>query len=576
MNISIWKFLKDSAKPFKLILLGIGACVCINSASISIFHLISKYLIDALNFASKDMLKISSAYKYIILLMLSILLYESSNRLRDYFQLQMIPKLRKNVIDKLSGGTLFYPYEYFQSFAPTKFVHSMFQLSESTADIFIDYAADFLKTICSLIFSCLLLYTINTQLVYFAIIWILTWSLACCVLAKRTRSISYTLSDLKSSLSSKWTNTFDNIDSVYVYNGSSKELEKNKSYSSLVMKQDKKLQTFILKVMSVQGLVTLFITSGALFYMVSLFKVGLATTGDFILLTESIYTINMNLWEFSQDLSWLMSDLGKIRQGLDMCKTNTKKHIGNAQTINPKNWDLKLNNISFSYSDKEIFSNDDELIIPSGKKIALVGSSGSGKSTFVKLMLGLINPQQGEIFIGQNNISHMNEYELREKFALIPQDPKLFCDTVFNNIKYGSFDAIKEEVIVAAKKAQIHDFIETLPEKYDTVIQNNSLSGGQRQRLMIARGLLRNAKIFIFDESTSALDTITEKEILDAIKEIDNSRTKFIIAHRLYTIRDVDQILVFKNGRIVQTGVHDDLVKTDGLYKQLYQIQTQG
>ncbi len=576
--MNMLNFFKNVIKPFKLILVGIAICVCANAAAISLFHLITKHVVDALSMAFVDMSKIGLAYKCVFFLIATVFLYDFSGRARDYLQLQMIPKLRKHIIDMLCGNTLSYMYEYFQGFTPTKFVYSVFQSSDSTADIFIDYAADFLKMACSLLFSCILLFSVNTNLGYFAIIWILVWNILCFILAVKTNKMSYKLADLRSSLSSRWTNTFDNIESVFVYNGAKKELEKNQTHSFEVMTQEKKLATFLLKIMSTQSFVVLIISSAIFFYMLSLFKVGLVTPGDFVLVAETIHAISSQLWEFSQDLSWLMTDIGRIRQSLDMCKTREKPNKINSdiQKINFKNYDVKAQNIAFAYGDKEIFSHDGELKIEQGKTVALVGSSGSGKTTFIKLMLGLISPQQGQITLGQNSIQHMNPHSLRDNFALIPQDPKLFVDTVLNNIRYGSFDAIKEEVIAAAKKAQIHEFIETLPNQYETTIENTSLSGGQRQRLMIARGLLRDAKIFIFDESTSALDTITEKDILNAIKDIDSSKTKFIIAHRIYTIKNADIILVFHNGRIIQQGTHEELVKVDDLYKKLYEIQLNG
>ncbi|QEK38579.1 ABC transporter ATP-binding protein [Candidatus Cytomitobacter primus] len=574
-KVNMLSFFYNIIRPFKWVFFGIIICVGITSLSVYSFFWFMKYLVDALTVCSTDMSKIGDVYKYAIFVISTIMIYETSARLREYLQLQMIPKMKKNIIDSLSGKTFAYSYNFFQNFTPAKFVYAVLQTSESTADIFIDYAVDFLKTIFSLSLACVSLFYVDIYLGYLGLIWIAIWMFAGFLLSKKTHTMSYKLADLRSSLSAKWNNTFDNIDSVFVYNGSENELAKNQKNSTDVMNQDKKLSKYIFKVMSVQGSVVVGITGIAFLYMIGLFKKGVITPGDFLLVGETIHHISHNLWEFAQDLSWLVTDIGRIKQGLDMSTSDSIQRNGEIQKINFKNHDIKIQNISFAYSDKEVFSHDGILNIPQGKKIALVGSSGSGKSTFVKLMLGLEYPQKGEIFLGQNNTKYMNEYDLRENFALIPQDPKVFEDTIFNNIRYGSFSATREEVIEYAKKAQIHNFIMTLPDQYETMIKNTSLSGGQRQRLMIARGLLRNAKVFIFDESTSALDTITEKDILNAIEEIDSSKTKFIIAHRLYTIKNSDHILVFQHGKIVQQGSHDSLILQNGLYQELYKIQIQ-
>ncbi|QEK37937.1 ABC transporter ATP-binding protein [Candidatus Cytomitobacter indipagum] len=573
-RINLIEFLHNAIKPYRLIFAGVILCVGISSLSVYGFFWSIKYLLDTLSECTKDMSKIGNAYKFSALSISFIAAYELSARIREYLQLKMIPNIKKNIIDEVAGKTFSYSYNFFQNFTPTKFVYSAFQVSESTSDLFVDYIVDFLKTGFSLTLACITLFYVNSTLGYLGISWILIWMLSSVLLSKITYSMSYKLSDLRSSLSAKWTNTFDNIDSVFVYNGVEKELEKNKAYSEKVMNQDRKLYKFILLIFSSQSVVTVLITIFAFFYMLRLFKYGLTTPGDFMLVGEIIHNISHNLWEFAQDLSWLISDIGRIRQGLDMAHSDSIQRENQIQKINFSNYDISMQDISFSYNDKEVFSHDGILKIKQGSKIALVGSSGSGKSTFVRLLLGLIYPQKGEIFLGQNKTSHMNEYELRENFALIPQDPKVFEDTILSNIRYGSFESTKDEAMEASQKAQIHDFIMTLPKQYETEIKNNSLSGGQRQRLMIARGLLRNAKIFIFDESTSALDTITERDILNAIEEIDPSKTKFIIAHRLYTIKNADHILVFDDGKIVQQGNHESLISKEGLYKELYQIQT--
>ncbi|MCT4648224.1 MAG: ATP-binding cassette domain-containing protein, partial [Carboxylicivirga sp.] len=238
------------------------------------------------------------------------------------------------------------------------------------------------------------------------------------------------------------------------------------------------------------------------------------------------------------------------------------------------NSQIEYRNINFAYEDVNALK-DVSLTIPQRKSIALVGQSGSGKTTFVDLLPRVYDVQQGGIFIDGINIKDLKLFDLRELMGNVNQEAILFNDTIYNNITFGVENATKEEVINAAKVANAHDFIVNTEDGYQTVIgdRGSKLSGGQRQRLSIARAILKNPPILILDEATSALDTESERLVQDALEHLMQNRTSLVIAHRLSTVRNADMICVFNEGQIVETGTHDELIQKDGIYKKLHSMQ---
>lgn len=241
---------------------------------------------------------------------------------------------------------------------------------------------------------------------------------------------------------------------------------------------------------------------------------------------------------------------------------------------------ISFNNVTFTYPNKAkpVFENI-SIAIRAGERVALVGPSGGGKTTFVRLVQRLYDVHGGSITIDGQATTEVTQKSLRSAIAVVPQDPILFHRSVKDNIAYGCSAATLEEVRVAARQANIDDFVMELPQQYETLVGERGikLSGGERQRVAIARAILSNRKILILDEATSSLDSVSERAVQDAIHTVIQGRTSIMIAHRLSTIRDADRILVFHEGRIAEEGTHLDLVtKTDGMYAGFYEIQAGG
>lgn len=240
--------------------------------------------------------------------------------------------------------------------------------------------------------------------------------------------------------------------------------------------------------------------------------------------------------------------------------------------------EISFKNVDFSYVPGKQVLYDFNLDVKPGQKIALVGATGSGKTTVVNLLMRFYPIDKGEILIDGDSIYDISRSELRKNTAIVLQDTVLFSDTILNNIKYARPEATEQEVIEAAKMANIHSYIDKLPQKYNTVLKRAgaSLSQGQRQLITIARAILANPKILILDEATSSVDTRTERKIQDAMVTLMKNRTSLIIAHRLSTIQDADKIVVMDNGRVVELGSHNELLDKKGYYYNLYMTQFAG
>ena len=236
---------------------------------------------------------------------------------------------------------------------------------------------------------------------------------------------------------------------------------------------------------------------------------------------------------------------------------------------------VTFDHVKFGYHEDKVIIKDFSAKVEQGKKIAIVGPTGAGKTTLVKLLMRYYDLNSGEIKIDGVNIKNFKRDDLRSLFAMVLQDTWAFNGTVMENIRYGNLEATDEEVIKAAKAAQVDHFVRTFSEGYNTVLNEDStnISQGQKQLLTIARAFLVNPKILILDEATSSVDTRTELQIQKAMDELMKGRTSFVIAHRLSTVRDADLILVINEGDIVEQGTHEELLAKGGFYEKLYNSQ---
>ena len=315
------------------------------------------------------------------------------------------------------------------------------------------------------------------------------------------------------------------------------------------------------------------------FVLIGMAQAGQATPGDVTFVITANFQLGGYLREVGDHIRQLQRASSEFADVVDFY--NRPYQIEDAAEPAPFRPDagrITLDRVDFAYTPAAPLYEQYSLDIAPGERIGLVGPSGSGKSTFVKLIQRLYDVDGGAIRIDGRDIREVAQSELRRQISLVPQDPSLFHRTLAENIAYSRPDASREEIIEAARRARAHDFIQRLPLGYETLVGERGvkLSGGERQRVAIARAFIADAPILIFDEATSSLDTITEKLIQSAMDALMEGRTTIIVAHRLSTVRDVDRILVFDHGTIVEQGDHAALIdRPDGRYRALYKLQAE-
>ena len=304
-------------------------------------------------------------------------------------------------------------------------------------------------------------------------------------------------------------------------------------------------------------------------------RAGLISIGGFVV-------INAYMLQLYQPLNFFGTVYREIRQSLTDMENlftlwNEKSNLSDSdQDITPsKEATIKFDNVSFDYDARRTIIKNITFEVPDGKKVALVGPTGAGKSTISRLLFRFYDPKEGAIYVNDQNIKDISQKSLRKMIGVVPQDTVLFNDTIYYNISYGNPEASEAEIFEAAKSADIHSFIISLPDGYQTIVGERGLklSGGEKQRVAIARAILKNPSIFFFDEATSALDSATEKEIQKNLQVISRNRTTLVIAHRLSTAADADLILVLENGVITEQGTHDQLLLGNGKYTEMWNKQ---
>jgi ATP-binding cassette subfamily B protein len=307
---------------------------------------------------------------------------------------------------------------------------------------------------------------------------------------------------------------------------------------------------------------------------------GTLSIGSIVLIQLYLRQLLTQLWNLGRFMDRIEEALA---DATEMTEIIMQPHevIDPATPLEPAIHDgsIAFNDVNFRYADgkgQELLFKDFDLVIPAGQKVGVVGPSGGGKTTLTKLLLRFMDIQSGEILIDGQNIAQLRQADVRANIAYVPQEPLLFHRTIHENIVYGDLRADRSKVIRAAKLAHAHEFIKALPKTYGTMVGERGvkLSGGQRQRIALARAMLKKAPIIVLDEATSSLDSVSEKLITEALDNLMERRTTLVIAHRLSTIRKLDRILVIDEGRIIEDGTHQELLKRKGLYARLWAHQS--
>jgi len=393
---------------------------------------------------------------------------------------------------------------------------------------------------------------------------------------RRTLVVEYAEASSKSR--GEGVDTITNISAVRQFVQRDNEMSRLSDIFSDRAKKDRRQSFFGEKIMLANTFFAIAMTGLILIALYVLLSEGVMTAGTLVLVLGLLGRVGYMFVTIGQALNRFVREYGNIEEGLkEILQPHEILDTPFASTLTVPHGKIEWQKVNFVYGENKVF-NDFTLTIPAGQRLGLVGSSGAGKSTFVSLMLRQHDLQGGAISIDGQPIHEVTQDSLRANIAVVPQEPALFHRTIRENIAYGKPDATDEEIIVVAKKAYAHDFIDTLPQKYDTLVGERGvkLSGGQKQRIAIARAMLKDAPILILDEATSALDSESEQVIQKALHILMAGKTVIAIAHRLSTLSEMDRIIVLENGSIIEDGSHEALLQYDGTYAKLWQHQAGG
>jgi ABC-type multidrug transport system fused ATPase/permease subunit len=304
---------------------------------------------------------------------------------------------------------------------------------------------------------------------------------------------------------------------------------------------------------------------------------GRLTVGELLIVIAYVHSVYSPLQSISSTIGSLQEQFMNLQMAFELLDTQPEiRNAPDARPVRRAAGRIAFDNVQFSYKKRVDTLKDITFEATEGQVVAIVGPTGAGKTTLASLLPRFYDATDGCILLDGCDITKLTIESLREQISIVLQEPLLFSTTIADNIAYGRLDATQQEIVQAAKAANAHEFIMALPQEYDTMVgeRGAQLSGGERQRIAVARAFLKNAPILILDEPTSSIDSRTEQVILDALERLMIGRTTFMIAHRLATVRHADQILVMNHGRLVQRGTHDELLRQDGLYKQLHEMQS--
>jgi len=540
-----------------------------------IIKVIIDLMIGSVSIESMHQIKI-----FAIILILNILVMRFSGIFFEkIFTINFIPKVKQEiqirVIQKLFKHSL--------NFYSNNFCGSLVSKINDVVDGIIGILSvlvdKFLITLLVLVSSISTIHLVNYKYTTMIILWAGIFIFISYKSAYRIKTLSKFASLQRSKVTGVLTDVVSNMQDVKLFTNYT--LEYNNILALIFTSAEANIlrDWYYIRLLIIQAIAFLILIITYTSFLLLDYTDNIITAGDFSLALGIAFIVIDTLSGLSRSFYRFMEFFGNVSQGLD--DLFVKEDVldkNNAINFIVQSGEIYYKNIDFQYDNSlKLFSNLN-LKINAGSKVALVGNSGGGKSTFIKLLLRYYDVQSGSIEIDKQNIIEITQESLHKSISVIPQEISLFHRNIIENIRYGNPKATDEEVFQAAREANIHDFILTLENGYNTLVGERGvkLSGGQRQRIAIARSILKNAPILLFDEATSHLDSISEKLIQAALHNLMKNKTTIIIAHRISTIMALDRILVFDNGVIVEDGTHEQLLNNSKIYSKLWQTQIDG
>ena len=503
-------------------------------------------------------------------------------RIGDALVRSIKPRMVEGVRTRLFTETLRKPYLYFVNASSGRVGHWINQTTNTVNEISDTTTWSVWGRMIGMVLAAVFLAVAQWKLALLFVVWLvaLFW-----YTVKRGRTLSRLVekqSDETSIASGMVVDALSNHMSVRVFNARERETQLLRAQQEKVVRRWGEAWLFSLKTNIVKGQSAALVNGLALIAVLLMFMHGEAQLGDILLFVTYFTDASNSLWELAWSFDNYYRSFATLENALEgLSGTDERMHEVAPGTVRiPQKAGIELKNLTFTYPDQaqNPVLKHVNLNVNPGERIGVVGHSGAGKSTLVSLLLGFYEVEPGMLLLGGKASNDLRPDEMRAMIAFVPQDTNLFNRTIKENIAYARLGATDEEIYQAARDAQAIDFIEQLPQGFDTIIGERGvkLSGGQRQRIAIARALLKDAPILLLDEATSALDSVSEHAIQKAFLAAMKNRTALVVAHRLSTLRHLDRIVVFDKGTIVEQGTQDELVKLNGLYADLWRRQKDG
>ena len=571
----IWKFVKSQRWVFFFIF----ALSLIWSLDATIWPYILGLIIDVLTEYDLDRSSSWTLLKWPLISGASLWFFvEASFRCKGFLQARAYPQLEADIRMAMFDYIQRHSPKYFNDHFTGSLSNKINDMTTQVTLILQNMLTLFLPTIATCILTIFFFAQVNTLFAVIASCWIAIHFAICLAFTKKCARFSANHGEARSHLAGKIVDSLSNNFAVNLFSRFCFERARisvyQKEEQEKYYKSKKSIETmfvfvstaFLLGGLSLNGFMILYWTQDKI------------STGEVIQIFNTTWNLIFILWFSGEEMPQFFQSIGLAGQALSVMKDPQDVFDDpQATSLQVVKGEIIFENVSFHYEDRKLFQNK-HVHIQGGEKIGLVGYSGSGKSTFVNLILRFYPLEEGKILIDEQDIANTTLDSLRKQVALIPQDPSLFHRTLKENIAYGRLEASHEEIIDAARKAHCLEFIEKLPDGFDTMVgeRGMKLSGGEKQRIAIARAMLTTAPILILDEATSALDSVTEDYIQDSLENLIKDRTTIVIAHRLSTLSKMDRILVFDQGKIVEEGPHSELLSKNGYYSKMWQMQAGG
>lgn len=502
-------------------------------------------------------------------------------RLYDFINLRLYPILKAKIGQDMFDYLIPHSYDFFQQNFAGTLTKKIFDMSTHVEKLIQIFNEWFYPRVMALIVASVSMWMIVKPIFGIVLfLWTFIYILFSFLGSKWTERYSHDLSDARAKMSGTISDAVSNVLLTKLFANMTSESNRVAKTLTHLIKLDKRVGWAQLILNFVQGMMLSLLTVIMLILLVHFRSKNLINAGDFaFILTLSMF-VGSSVWQLGGQMLEFSKSLGECRQALSyLVEPHAISNKPNAPDLKITQGHIQFREVSFSYLDSQPLFEQLTIDIHPGEKIGLVGPSGGGKSTFIKLILRLMDVQQGQILIEGQDIKDVRYESLRQQIASIPQETELFHRSVLDNILFAKHDATFEDVTTASKRAHCHDFILNLPDEYDSLVGERGvkLSGGQKQRIAIARAFLKNAPIILLDEATSALDSVTEKHIQSAIHGLMKNKTAIVAAHRLSTLKDMDRILVFDEGKLIQDGTLTSLLNDkDGLFHRLWDMQSNG